>query len=70
MGARAAIYARVSTLWGQSPQMQLDVLREYAARRGLAVVAEFVDVHRYADLTIGRQRVPPRRAGCLTPQST
>ena len=43
MGTRAAIYARVSTLWGQSPQMQLDVLREYAARRGLAVVAEFVD---------------------------
>lgn len=43
MGTRAAIYARVSTLAGQSPQMQLDVLREYAARRGLAVVAEFVD---------------------------
>lgn len=43
MGTRAAIYARVSTLVGQSPQMQLDVLREYAARRGLAVVAEFVD---------------------------
>jgi len=43
VGTRAAIYARVSTLWGQSPQMQLDVLREYAARRGLAVVAEFVD---------------------------
>jgi DNA invertase Pin-like site-specific DNA recombinase len=40
---RAAIYARVSTLAGQSPQMQLDVLREYAARRELAVVAEFVD---------------------------
>jgi len=43
MGTRAAIYARVSTLVGQSPQMQLDVLREYAARRGLEVVAEFVD---------------------------
>lgn len=40
---RAAIYARVSTLAGQSPQMQLDVLREYAARRGLIVAAEFVD---------------------------
>lgn len=43
VGARAAIYARVSTVAGQSPQMQLDVLREYAARRGLAVVEEFVD---------------------------
>src|SRR5438105_6547517 len=43
MGKRAAIYARVSTLTGQSPQMQLDVLREYAARRELEVVAEFVD---------------------------
>jgi DNA invertase Pin-like site-specific DNA recombinase len=43
VGTRAAIYARVSTLAGQSPQMQLDVLREYAARRGLDVVAEFVD---------------------------
>ncbi len=43
VGTRAAIYARVSTLTGQSPQMQLDVLREYAARRELEVVAEFVD---------------------------
>lgn len=43
MVSRAAIYARVSTLAGQRPQMQLDVLREYAARRELAIVAEFVD---------------------------
>lgn len=43
MGTRAAIYARVSTVAGQSPQMQLDVLREYAGRRGLEVAAEFVD---------------------------
>jgi DNA invertase Pin-like site-specific DNA recombinase len=43
VGTRAAIYARVSTLTGQSPQMQLDVLREYAARRELEIVAEFVD---------------------------
>lgn len=40
---RAAIYARVSTAGAQSPQMQLEVLREYAARRGLGVVAELVD---------------------------
>lgn len=43
VGTRAAIYARVSTVAGQSPQMQLDVLREYAARRGLTVAAEFID---------------------------
>lgn len=43
MTTRAAIYARVSTLVGQSPAMQLDVLREYAARRELDVVAEYVD---------------------------
>jgi len=40
---RAAIYARVSTIVGQSPAMQLDVLREFAARRGFDVVTEFVD---------------------------
>lgn len=40
---RVAIYARVSTITGQSPQMQLDVLREHAARRGLTVEEEFVD---------------------------
>lgn len=43
MKKRAAIYARVSTVAGQSPQMQLDVLREFAARRELIVVEEFVD---------------------------
>lgn len=43
MATRAAIYARVSTVAGQSPQMQLDVLREYAARRGFEVASEFVD---------------------------
>ncbi len=32
---KAAIYARVSTTGnGQSPEMQLRELREYAARRG------------------------------------
>ena len=40
---RAAIYARVSTL-DQSAQMQLDVLREFAERRGLNVLDEFVDL--------------------------
>ena len=39
---KAAIYARVSTS-DQSPQMQLEALREYAERRGYEVVEEFVD---------------------------
>jgi len=41
---RAAIYARVSTLnSGQSPEMQLRELREYAERRGWTFVVEYVD---------------------------
>lgn len=40
---RAVIYARVSTS-DQSAQMQLDVLREFAERRGLQVLDEFVDL--------------------------
>ncbi len=42
MARQAGVYARVSTA-GQSAQMQLDVLREYAHQRGLEVVEEFVD---------------------------
>jgi DNA invertase Pin-like site-specific DNA recombinase len=42
---RAAIYARVSTTNnGQSPEMQLRELREYAARRGWTIANEFVDI--------------------------
>ncbi len=42
---RAALYARVSTDdKGQDPETQLRQLRDYAARRGFAVAAEFVDV--------------------------
>src|SRR5437868_2748958 len=40
---RVALYARVSTFLGQSPEMQLVELREYAARRGWHVIAEYVD---------------------------
>jgi len=40
---RAAIYARVSTLIGQSPEMQLAELREYASRRGWEIYGEYVD---------------------------
>ena len=40
---RVAIYARVSTTNGQTPEMQLSDLREYASRRGWKVFAEYVD---------------------------
>jgi DNA invertase Pin-like site-specific DNA recombinase len=40
---RVALYARVSTLNGQDPEMQLAELREYAARRSWQVVEEYVD---------------------------
>jgi DNA invertase Pin-like site-specific DNA recombinase len=40
---RVGLYARVSTLVGQSPEMQLVELREYAARRGWHVTEEYVD---------------------------
>ena len=41
--ARVALYARVSTLNGQDPEMQLSELREYAARRGWTITSEYVD---------------------------
>jgi DNA invertase Pin-like site-specific DNA recombinase len=40
---RVALYARVSTLNGQNPEMQLSELREYAARRGWTITEEYVD---------------------------
>jgi DNA invertase Pin-like site-specific DNA recombinase len=40
---RAALYARVSTLNGQNPELQISELKEYAGRRGWPVVAEFID---------------------------
>lgn len=40
---RVALYARVSTLNGQDPEMQLRELREYAERRGWAIHREYVD---------------------------
>ena len=38
-----AIYARVSTLNGQDPEMQLRELREYCQRRGMTLIDEYVD---------------------------
>jgi DNA invertase Pin-like site-specific DNA recombinase len=40
---RVALYARVSTCNGQSPEMQLAELHEYAFRRGWEVFNEYVD---------------------------
>ncbi len=40
---RVALYARVSTVNGQHPEMQLSELREYASRRGWNVAGEYVD---------------------------
>jgi DNA invertase Pin-like site-specific DNA recombinase len=40
---RVALYARVSTTYGQNPEMQLTELREYSTRRGWTVTGEYVD---------------------------
>ena len=40
---RVALYARVSTLNNQDPEMQLGELREYAGRRDLEIVEEYTD---------------------------
>src|SRR5579862_4573061 len=40
---QVALYARVSTLNNQDPEMQLAELREYAGRRGWQIVEEFAD---------------------------
>jgi DNA invertase Pin-like site-specific DNA recombinase len=40
---QVALYARVSTLNNQDPEMQLSELREYATRRGWQIVEEFTD---------------------------
>jgi DNA invertase Pin-like site-specific DNA recombinase len=40
---RVSLYARVSTLNGQHPEMQLVELREYVSRRGWQIIAEYVD---------------------------
>jgi DNA invertase Pin-like site-specific DNA recombinase len=39
-----ALYARVSTLNSQNPEMQVAELREYAQRRGWALSGEYVDI--------------------------
>jgi DNA invertase Pin-like site-specific DNA recombinase len=44
MSARAAIYARVSTIGhGQSPEMQLRELQEHCVRRGWQIAGRYID---------------------------
>src|SRR5438552_9819746 len=40
---QVALYARVSTLNNQNPEMQLAELREYASRRGWQITEEYTD---------------------------
>src|SRR5712692_10541975 len=40
---RAAVYSRVSTQVGQSPEMQIKELREYCKNRGWKIYDEYVD---------------------------
>jgi DNA invertase Pin-like site-specific DNA recombinase len=40
---RIGLYARVSTMHNQNPEVQLSELREHAARRGWEVVGEYID---------------------------
>jgi site-specific DNA recombinase len=40
---KVALYARVSTLNGQHPEMQLSELRAYAGRRGWEIAGEYID---------------------------
>src|SRR5204863_8854970 len=40
---RVALYARVSTLGQQDPEMQLRELREYAGHRGWSISEEYID---------------------------
>ena len=40
---RVALYARVSTLNNQDPEMQLRELREYCGRRDWKIVEEYID---------------------------
>jgi DNA invertase Pin-like site-specific DNA recombinase len=41
--SRVALYARVSTVNGQDPEMQLRELRDYASRRGWLIDKEYID---------------------------
>lgn len=60
---KIAIYARVSTLAGQSPDAQLRELRAYCARRGWEIGGEFVDAG-FSGATERRPQLDRLLAGC------
>ena len=51
---RVGLYARVSTVNGQDPEVQLLELRDYCQRRGFEIAEEFVD----KGITGSRERRP------------
>src|ERR1700676_4853601 len=51
---RIGLYARVSTMHNQNPEVQLAELREHATRRGWTVVGEYID----RGITGARERRP------------
>ena len=51
---RIGLYARVSTMHNQNPEVQLAELREHATRRGWEVVGEYID----RGITGARERRP------------
>jgi DNA invertase Pin-like site-specific DNA recombinase len=51
---RIGLYARVSTMHNQNPEVQLAELREHATRRGWEVVGEYI----YRGITGARERRP------------
>src|ERR1700675_4320862 len=51
---RIGLYARVSTMHNQNPEVQLAELREHATRRGWEVVSEYID----RGITGARERRP------------
>ena len=65
MSQRIAIYARVSTLHSQNPEMQLAELREYAGRRGWEVAAEYVDL----GVSGSKESRPAQPDACRCPRS-
>jgi DNA invertase Pin-like site-specific DNA recombinase len=61
---RIALYARVSTANNsQDPTLQTRELREYALRRGWAVVGEYVDI----GISGTKEKRPELDRSCKTP---
>ena len=63
---RVALYARVSTLNNQDPEMQLADLREYADRRGWQISEEYTD-QGVSGSKESRPALESSHGGCLAP---